>query len=338
VRRAALVAWILTSAVVAGAEPFHVAYRVDRAHLRNHLAAGQVLSVGFYGDPLCTSAIATVPVPVADPLLVFEKLEAVPVPGVRPRRPPLANVRAIVDLDAPPGPLFVQVTGDAIRAVAGDCQAQSGFTGPIGPQGAIGATGATGAVGATGAEGAAGARGAQGDAGPTGATGATGEAGAHGATGATGAQGDDNILAVYPMLGDLGTLPPKPGGQPPQPIMLRATTVTLDDPPYKVIGSATASFRYDFDNFDSLGVFQLGWCIRPAGGGPLEGFATNEFGEPTQAFFGDTHGLFLVVATATTEVTTPGTYDIGLCGANYQEDQIVLEADQQATGWFMVTR
>jgi hypothetical protein len=36
-------------------------------------------------------------------------------------------------------------------------------------------------------------------------------------------------------------------------------------------------------------------------------------------------------------VTAPGDYEIGLCAANYQDDDSV-ESDQWATGWFMVTR
>ena len=62
-----------------------------------------------------------------------------------------------------------------------------------------------------------------------------------------------------------------------------------------------------------------------------------EFDSPSSGFYVSNIGLTPVIASATTEVTVPGDYEIGLCGANYQDDDSV-EADQWATGWFMVTR
>jgi hypothetical protein len=299
-RRAAVAAFLLAFSAAAGAEPFHVTYRVERHRLRTHLAAGQLLSVGVYADPLCTDAIATFALPVEDPLLVFEKVERIFARGARPRPPALASVRAIVDLDAPPGPLFAQVTGDAIRAAGGDCQAQSGLTGPAGPPGATGAEGPQGIVGATGPQGATGATGLQGDMGATGVAGATGATGAAGAPGATGPKGDDNVLGVYPLTGDLGTLPARSTVVPVM-SMLQSVVVALDDPPYKLVGSATASWRFHIGPYGALGVFQFGFCYRPSGStAEPTPFATTEFDTPSQGWYVSNIGLTPVIESATT--------------------------------------
>ena len=335
-RHVLLAACLLTSASAAAAEPFHVAYLVDRAFLKANADAAQTLSLGFYSDPLCTSAIATVALPMDDPLLVLEKVEHVAVRGAKSRKPLLVAIRAVVDVDVPPGPVFLQITGDAVRALGGDCQPQAGATGPAGPQGAIGpqgvtgATGAQGDVGATGPQGIAGATGADGQPGTDGATGATGLAGA------TGVQGDDGVVGVYPIYSGVPAIVGGGSNGWGTKAFVQSVSIPLPDPPYQLVAAASTTLQRGAGGVPDVD-FEFGFCFQQDGG-PIVAFESPGFDVNNRSFgtSSTVDGSVEVAVSAAASIAVAGSYTVGLCGRAYGDG--TAHPWDGAMGFILVTR
>jgi hypothetical protein len=328
--RALLLASLLLLPAGAGADPFAVSYLVDGRFLKANLASGQALALAFFGDASCTAAVASAPLAVSDPSLVLEKIARVAVPGVRPRPAPLVALRAVVDVDVPPGPLFLTVTGDAIRPAGGACQLQPGATGAPGAAGPIGATGATGDAGATGATGPQGVAGATGPEGPPGLDGADGPAGPSGATGAAGA---DGVVATYPIQYGLYGLEyeiPATGsvGAPDTPLQFVGPpqTIVLDDPA-RLTGSVMVALTA---TNNQPAPFLADLCAREAGASDVEGFTAGD------AALSVLHVTYTPVTISATRTLAAGTWEIGPCIGVI--GNLPLYGSGPVTGWIVVTR
>jgi hypothetical protein len=177
----------------------------------------------------------------------------------------------------------------------------AGSAGPAGPAGPAGADGAAGPAGASGGAGPGGSGGPTGPSGVTGSTGPTGPAGATGSTGPAGATGPSGVVETDQASG--AATAPGPGAAP-NFVGPPVSVVILGTQTFTIAGSFSASLG---STVGATGQFALCRALGPA--------APSAFTAP-ETLTVPAGGQEIITIPGLINVSTGGTYQIGLCGGS----------------------
>src|SRR5262245_5028457 len=122
-----------------------VEYTIDAKLWKKAARPEQTLTIAAFSDDACTASVGSEEILAGDAAIFVEDLKRLaPKGAAKPAKTSL--LQAVVGVAVPPAqPFYVTVTGDAVAAVGGACQAQmASVAGPDGDAGAQGAEGATG--------------------------------------------------------------------------------------------------------------------------------------------------------------------------------------------------